>query len=125
MSREDRRRQQIKRAIERDSQGRTVTVQRTSESYDPSTGSTTTTTTESTVIGTPPKDFTEARIDGTLIQAGDTVIQIPAAGLDLGTPDEPKSTDDVKLGGLVWGIVQIGEVPSGEKVGAYTLHLRR
>lgn len=126
MSRESRRRAQLARTIQRESQGKTVTIERTDSSYDPSTGDTTTTVSNSaTVAVTIPNEYQLARIDETLIQAGDTVVQVPAKGLDLGTPDGPKSDDRVLLDGRQWGIVQIGRVWTGEDVGAYTLQLRR
>lgn len=99
--------------------GKTVTMGRESTTFDPSTGQTTTTTTETEVVATPPQDFTKARIEGTLIQSGDTVIQIPAADFT------PQADDKVKIDGDWWGIVQLGKVYSGEKIALYVLHLRR
>lgn len=108
-----------------DKLGKALTVVREEQTYDPSTGQTTTTETTVSVNATPPKDYTTARIDGTLIEQGDTVIQIAAKGLDLGTPDAPQDTDKVDIDGNRWGIVQIGRVYSGDQIALYTLHLRK
>lgn len=105
--------------------GKQVSLVRESTTYNPATGQTTTTSTSTTVNATPPKDFTAARIDGTLIQQGDTVIQIAAQGLDLGTPDTPQQSDKVTIDSSTWKIVQIGKVYSGEQIALYTLHLRQ
>lgn len=105
--------------------GKAITVIRESQTYDPATGQTVTTSTEVPVNAAPPRDFTLARIDGTLIQQGDTVVQVAAKGLDLGTPDAPQATDKVEIDGTRWGIVQIGKVYSGDLIALYALHLRR
>lgn len=105
--------------------GKALTIVREEQSYDPSTGQTITTTVEVSVNASPPRDYSLARIDGTLIQAGDTVVQVAAQGLDLGTPDAPQPTDKVEIDGSRWGIVQIGKVYSGDLIALYTLHLRK
>lgn len=105
--------------------GKQVTLIRTLDSYDPKTGDVTQAQAETITNATPPKDYTISRIDGTLIQQGDTVIQVPAKDLKLGTPAHPTKSDKVNLDGVVWGIVQVGSVYSGEQVAQYTLHLRK
>lgn len=105
--------------------GKSVTIVRETSTFNTSTGEETTTTTETTTNATPPADYTTARIQDTLIQQGDTVIQVPAKGLDLGDPAEPQQSDLVKIDDATWNIVQIGKVYSGELVAAFVLHLRR
>lgn len=108
-----------------DELGKAVTLIREETAYDPSSGETTTMTSTASANATPPADFTLSRIDGTLIQQGDTVIDVPAQGLDMGTPDAPQQTDKVRIDGTKWGIVQVGKVYSGEQIALYRLHLRR
>lgn len=101
--------------------GKNATLIRPETVYDPNTGQTYTTDTEYSVIVTPPADYTLARIDGTLIEKGDTVVRMAANGLAV----VPSKSDKVKMDGVIWSVFQAGHVYTGEKVGLYVLHLRK
>jgi len=124
MSREQRRRAQLKRTIQRAAQGKQVTLKRTDQTFDPTTADASESVSSSlTVAATPPQDFTLARIDQTLIQADDTVVEIAALDVDLGTPSGPKASDVVEIDGRDWNIIQIGTRYTGAQIGSYVLHL--
>jgi len=104
-----------------DEYGKAITVVRESTSFDPATGETTTTTTDHLVNSAPPEDFAFSRIDGTLIQQGDTVVQVQAKSLTI----TPLDSDKIKIDGDNWNVVQVGKVYSGELVALFVVHLRR
>lgn len=106
--------------------GKEVLLQRVFTAPNPGTGGTTNVIEKEVKrTATPPRDFTQARIAGTLIEAGDTVIQVPALGLDMGKPEEPRQGDQVVMDGETWSVVQVGRVYSGHLVVLFTLQLRR
>ena len=109
--------------------GKPVTLRRVSETFDPSTGQTTTTTNDVPAQAMPPKDFTTAQLADTLIEAGDTVLDVPALGLDMtstggGGDTAPTTSDKAVFDGTTWTIVQVGEVYGGEDVALFRLQLR-
>lgn len=101
--------------------GKTVTLVRTEQHYVESEDEVVGNDTEHEIIVTPPQDFTTSRIDGTLIQSGDTVVDAAVQG----APVEPRSSDTIRMDGDVWSIVQLGRIASGERYALYRLHLRR
>lgn len=104
-----------------DRHGKAATLRRTVRSFDPATGETGETVTDSPVTASPPESFDLRRIDGTLVRAGDAVISLAAEGLAV----EPAAeTDSVILDGASWTIVQVSRRFAGEAPVLYTLHLR-
>jgi len=99
--------------------GKTVTVTKVEQSFDPTTGETTTTETDHEVTVTPPKDFTTSPIQDSLISAGDTVIDVPATAL----PFTPDTSDKAKVDGTTYSITQAGRLYGGGEVAAFRLHL--
>jgi len=109
--------------------GKPVTLQRVEETFDPATGQTTTTTSDVPAQGMPPKDFTTAQLADTLIEGGDTVVDVPAEGLDMtstggGGDTAPTTSDKAVFDGTTWTIVQVGEVFGGAEVAVFRLQLR-
>lgn len=106
--------------------GKTVTLERITETYDPSTGQTTQTVAKSVDWAvTPPEKYALDRIDGSLIHQGDLEIAVPLKGLDLGTPPEPVEGDKVQMDGAQWKIVGIRPVASGDDYALRRLQLRQ
>lgn len=101
--------------------GKTVTFVEVSKTFDPSTGSTTETTTETTLASVPPQDFAFSEMDGSLIQQGDLVIGLPAKTV----PVEPTTQDRLKIDGDTWQIVAVRPVASGEQVALYNVQVRQ
>ena len=67
-------------------------------------------------------EFSEAQIDGTLVQAGDRKAIV--ARETLGTEPVPQS-DTLTEDGRTWQIMRVIGYSSGAQEAAYTLHLRR
>ncbi len=101
--------------------GKPVTLRRTEATFDPSTGKTVETTQDFDVNGVL-EDYSENRVDGTLVKAGDLRLSIPARDLSV-TPDIEKDT--IRFGGDTWSIVNDGRVYSGEQVALHQLQIRR
>ena len=100
--------------------GKAVTLRQVSETFNPATGQTTTTTTDFPAQAMPPKDFSTAPLADTLIEAGDTVVDVPALGLGV----VPTTQDKAVFDGTTWTIVQVGKVYGGEDVAVFRLQLR-
>lgn len=110
--------------------GKAVTLVRTVSEYDPSTGGTTSMDYEVDATATQPSDFTTSRIQDTLIQQSDTVVDVPAKGLDMtstGTSGSasPQTSDKIKFDGVTWQLIQVGPVYGGEAVALWRLHARK
>jgi hypothetical protein len=110
--------------------GKDVTLRRTETEYDPATGSTTTTDYDVPARAAPPQDFTTDYIQDSLIQQGDTVVDVPAEGLDMTSTgasgsSAPQPSDKVVIDGTQWGLVQVGAVYGGGDVAVYRLHARK
>lgn len=97
-----------------------ATHRRVTRSYDVTTGKNTVSNADTTVKITPPAPFEQRRIDGTLIQLGDQqIIMSSASGV------VPKTTDLFVIGGVIWQVVRIEPIVSGELTAAYSLQLRQ
>ena len=101
--------------------GKAVTLVSVSETFDPATGNTTTTETTHLVNAVPPQAFNKSRIDGSLIQAGDTVIGLPAQPLS----DPPTTEDKLRFDGGTWTVVAVDPIYSGEQVALYNVQVRQ
>jgi len=101
--------------------GKTVTYVEVTESFDPATGQTTTTTTETQLAAVPPQSFNFDRIDDSVIKAGDAVVTLPV--LDM--PKEPTTDDRLKMDGTTWQIVRVKPVASGENFALYEVQIRQ
>lgn len=119
MGREARRRNSWPRAVDR--VGKAVTFVQVSETFDPATGSTTETTTDTAITAIPPQDFRFEQMDGSLIQSGDLVLGLPAVDM----PVEPTTEDRVKMDGDIWSIVAVRPKSSGEQDALYQVQVRR
>ena len=102
--------------------GTIATLRRATRTYDPATGKAVESTRDYRVRLSPPTRFHEARIDGTLIEAGDMATQMAAKGAPV-VPDA--ASDTVILGETAWTLVRVDPVMSGAKAAYYDLHLRR
>ena len=103
-----------------DDLGKSVTLVKISETFDPLTGNTTATETTEAVNAVPPQSFSSSRIDGSLIQEGDTLVGLPAQSVT----NPPTTEDRLKFDSGVWTIVSVDSVYSGEKVALYNLQVR-
>ena len=90
----------------------------TTGAYNTATRKAPTTSTTASVNGV----FREYRLDelGDLIQSGDAQFIIPAKDL---TAPEPKDT--ITIAAVVWQIVRVGSVMSGDDEALFDLHLRK
>ena len=110
--------------------GKDVTIRRTESEYDPGTGSTVETDYDVPARGGPPHDYTASEIKDTLIQQGDTVVDVPAKGLDMTSTgasgsSDPQPSDKLIMDGATWSLVQVGAVYGGGAVAVWRLHARR
>lgn len=99
--------------------GRSITLRKyTIGTYDPATGANTTTTTDSTVTGVV-FDFNAGQTmeRGTLIQAGDKRILLPAAAA-------PSLQDHIVIATTEYTIVSIGETNPGGVSILFDIHAR-
>ena len=101
--------------------GKTVTFVQVSSSFDPSTGSNTETTTETSLAAAPPQSFRVENMDNSLIEKGDLVIGLPALDISI----EPTTQDRIKIDGDTWSIIQVAPLFSGELAALYNLQVRR
>lgn len=102
--------------------GRPATLRRVARSYDPATGKTAEITIDYAVTVSPPESFSEALIDGTLVEAGDMKALLAAKG----APVVPEVTGDLLLiDGTAWTVLRVEPVMSGREAALYSLHLRR
>jgi hypothetical protein len=110
--------------------GKDVTLRRTESEYDPGTGTTVETDYDVPARAAPPQDFTTDYIQDSLIQQGDTVVDVPAKGLDMTSSgasgsSAPQPSDKVVIDGTEWALVQVGAVYGGGDVAVYRLHARK
>jgi hypothetical protein len=109
--------------------GKDVTLRRTESEYDPGTGTNETVNYDVPARAAPPQDFTTDYIQDSLIQQGDTVVDVPAKGLDMTSSgasgsSAPQPSDKVVIDGKEWALVQVGAVYGGGDVAVYRLHAR-
>lgn len=101
--------------------GKDGTITREDGSYDPSTRSVSSSTTDYSATGVV-EDFPTHLVDGDQVQHGDIRWTVNAKGLSI-TP-EPTS-DTVTLGSETFSLVRVNAVYSGDNVALWELHLRR
>lgn len=101
--------------------GKTVSYKQRASSYDPSTGKTSFTETETSAIIAPPEPYKQNRIDGTVIQQGDVMTSIAGSSISF----VPEISDRVLMNGVDWQVVGVNPVFSGELVALYELQLRQ
>jgi len=104
-----------------DAYGKPVTLRRTTSTYDPATGTTSTSTTNYSVNGVL-EGYEDSRIDGTVVQAGDLRVTIPAQNLAIAPSME---TDALVIGSGTWTLVNVRPTYSGEQVAIYELQVRQ
>jgi len=99
----------------------TATIERTTDSgYDPVEGEATTNTQVFDLKITPPKAYTEALIDGTLIQKDDFQVFIAS---DAGV--EPMIGDHLIYNGVIYSVIRVVEVSTPDNdVAGYRLQCR-
>jgi hypothetical protein len=94
----------------------------TDSALDPLTGVVTPGTAVSdTLTAAPPEPFTVMEREGTVIKEGDLKTIVKAYGLT----GEPPVGAKVTLYGVVYRVVWVGPIYSGDEVSAYTLALRK
>jgi len=103
-----------------DELGKQITHVRITQSYDPTTGQTTETETTESVNAVPPQELDLSRVDGSLIQTGDTFVGLPAPSVS----QVPSSNDSIRFDGDTWSVVRVQPIYSGEKVALYRVQLR-
>jgi len=101
--------------------GKSVTLRRTTSSFDPSTGQTTESTTDYATSGVL-ENYADSRTDGTLIQTGDLQVTVPALNLSV-TPDQ--ETDSLMIDSEAWTIVNLSRIYSGEQQALYQMQVRQ
>ena len=93
-----------------------------SAAYDPTDGETTKgSPTQYVKKVSPPSAYKEMYIDGEIIRKGDCRVILPAKDLEF----TPEVGIEVTIDTVVWKIVGLKPVYSGEQVAAYTLQLRK
>ena len=103
--------------------GKSVTWTVTSGgTYVPATGSTSgATSTPYTVKVTPPEPYTSKFIDGDTIRVGDALIYLAAQDLAF----TPAENQHVTVDGVVWVVVRVNAIYSGDLVCLWEAGLRR
>lgn len=102
--------------------GKTVTIQRATYTYDPSTlTNTPTPLTDVEIKVTPPENYSSTEVDGDLIQADDLRVWLPSKDLDW----TPAPNMHVVMDGKTFRIVQVETIYTGELIALYGLQLRR
>ena len=101
--------------------GGSVSYFQTTETYDATTGKTSQTETERTVVITPPQPYNQNRINDTTIQVGDLETMVKALNLGF----TPAIGDKVLFDGSRWQVVSVMPLYSGALAAAYTLQLRQ
>ena len=96
-------------------------TERTSETYDPATGSVSGGETPHVWNISPPAPFDRRLVDGDTVQIGDLRADTPA----LGIPFTPVRGQKVTFDSEDWTIVDFSLVMSGELPAMYSLHMRR
>lgn len=105
-----------------DKYGKAITIRRTVSSYDPATGTETTTNTDYSTKTAPPENYRLDQIDGTLVKRGDQRLLVAAQGLSI----EPSAqTDSVIMDATTWAVVAVEAIWSGEQVAGWYIQVRR
>lgn len=92
-----------------------------SKTYNATTGSGTESTTDYTEEISPILQYNERYIDGDLIQKEDSYIYLAASGISF----TPIKDMIVTILSIVWNVVEIKPIYTGEEIGAYKLQLRK
>jgi hypothetical protein len=106
--------------------GPTVTISRTTRTYDPAAGTDSETVSAYSVKVAPPESYSSGLMgrEGSLVQAGDVKLLVPSRSLPSGFGAPSAESDTVTLGGVEYAVVAVSSVWSGEQVAAYELQLR-
>jgi len=102
--------------------GKAITIRRTARSYDPSSGTETTTTTDHSTNTAPPESYRLDQIDGTNVHRGDQRLFVAASGLSI---DPDPQQDTVIMDSTTWQVVAVEGLWSGEQVAGWYLQVRR
>lgn len=102
--------------------GKSVTYTSVTRTRNDTTGETEeTSTVHSEILATPPASYAISLQDGSGIQQGD--VRMSFAALDL--PFTPTTKDRVTFDTLVWRVIRITPIYSGELQALWTLQLRQ
>ena len=110
--------------------GQQVTIQRVEQgAYDPVTGTMGEETFNVTATAGPPHSYVTDELSGSLVQRGDTVIDL-AGDLDMtatgaSAPTAPTTSDKVVIGPDTWQVINVGRVYAEGSVVTYRLLLRK
>jgi hypothetical protein len=103
-----------------DRKGKTVTYTKRVQTFTVATGDVSETTTDYSLKVSPPDGVDLRLIDGDVVQEGDVSVVLPAKDLDF----TPENGDKVTIDSVVWKVVYIDSLYTGELLGAYVLRLR-
>lgn len=99
--------------------GAAVTLTRTTNVYDPATGTNTPTTTTYAGRGAAEK-YSDGLVDGTLIKAGDRKVLVQLTDTSI----TPATTDRLTIGGVQYTIVKVDPINAGATAVAYQIQAR-
>lgn len=102
-----------------------LTFTRTTEPYSSQSGPGAPSIETFEVKTAPPRGFSAREIDGTLIQAGDLRVLVPALNIPAAMGEPDKDKDTVTIDGKAWRIITIEPIRGGDSIAAYRLQLRR
>ena len=94
---------------------------KTTNTYDPSTGTATVSTTDRSVTVAGPFGYDAGLIDGDLIQSKDASVVLSAEDVSGWTPD---LTESVEVNGRTWAVVKVTPIVSQDVTVAWELQLR-
>lgn len=100
--------------------GFAVTHRREARTYDPVTGKNTTSNTDTPILITPPAPYALRRINNTTVIEGDQWAKMSSASGIV-----PASGDKFVIGSVVWQVIRVEPIVSGELTAAYTVQMRQ
>lgn len=100
--------------------GKSATLRRIDITHDPITGKPTETTTDYSVIITPPADYSENMVSAGVVERDDLKCSIADLGMSV-RPDV--RTDHVMFDGKSYTVKDVSPVYSGERVAYYELRI--
>lgn len=108
--------------------GATATLRRTTTQLAFASDQDVSTTVEATIKVSPPEPYRASRIDGTLVQIGDSMCLVSAQTLELSGISLPVGSlqnVSLQIGADKWKVISVNQLRSGDLVAALELQLRR
>jgi len=101
--------------------GKSVTLTRVTEgTYDPSTGEMSGGSTTTETVAALVKDYNGIELLSGMVQAGDRKVKVAALNVS-----EPQINDTLTIDSLVYSVLAVKSIWSGEKVAIYELQVRK